>query len=222
MLVEISLKNSPKKVVVNDYVYEFLQSDPHLQKIGLVENLREHSTGRAVFQKSWRQENGSYMTETIYLHKLIAENFLPPATNSKDRLIMVKNGERLDCRVENLAWSNRGAIKRNISKTTNKTGYIGVFQDRYRFVARIYLNRKPIDIGRFNTAEEAALAYNKKSIELFGETSSLNRLHQDFDNVKAGETGVESHAAFNASLLAEQARKEAIQKVANAQQMQQQ
>jgi len=82
----------------------------------------------------------------------------------------------LDCRIKNLQWCNRSEIKRNISTTKNKTGYIGVTKDRNTYRAIIYHNGKPISLGNFKTPEEAAEAYNKKSIELFGVTRSLNKI----------------------------------------------
>ncbi|MCV5968484.1 hypothetical protein, partial [Lactococcus petauri] len=45
-----------------------------------------------------------------------------------------------------------------------------------RWEARIQHNKKQITIGYFNNEEEAALAYNKKAIELHGEFASLNKI----------------------------------------------
>ncbi|MEH0155045.1 Pathogenesis-related transcriptional factor and ERF protein [Limibacter armeniacum] len=176
MLVKLQLKNSPKEVIVDDFVYDYLRDNPYLKSLDFIHNLREHSSGRAVFQKSWKQKSGKYKTETIYLHKLVAEKFLEKENTRKGDLVKIINGNRLDCRVKNLEWSNRSDIKRNIGSTRNKTGYIGVFKDRYNYRAVIYKDRKPIPLGSFKTAEEAALAYNNKSIELFGKTKSLNKI----------------------------------------------
>lgn len=176
MIVKIQLKNSTKCVLVDDVVYEYLKNNDYLSGIDFLHNLREHSSGRAVFQKSWKMSNGAYKTETIYLHKLIAERFIEKPSSYEGNLIRVINNNRLDCRLKNLEWSNRAEIKRNISTTRNKTGYIGVFKDRYNYRAVIYKDRKPIPLGSFKTAEEAAIAYNQKSIELFGKTRSLNKI----------------------------------------------
>jgi hypothetical protein len=57
---------------------------------------------------------------------------------------------------------------------TSKTGYRGVTKEKNRYRAVIYHERKAHNLGFFDTPEEAAKAYNKKSLELFGETGSLN------------------------------------------------
>jgi hypothetical protein len=59
-------------------------------------------------------------------------------------------------------------------KTSSKAGYTGVYQENNRFRAVISINRKSVHIGMFDTAEEAALAYNKKSKELYGEGGKIN------------------------------------------------
>lgn len=179
MLVKIQLKNSPNEVLVDDFVYEYLCTNPYLKSLDLVHNLREHSSGRAVFQKSWRQNDGKYKTETLYLHKLVAERFIKRGdedNQKKNPLVKIINKNKLDCRVKNLEWSNRSVIKRNSITTRNKTGYIGVFQDKTSYRAVIYQNKKAISLGSYKTAEEAAMAYNKKAIELYGNTKGVNKI----------------------------------------------
>src|SRR5436189_81769 len=48
-----------------------------------------------------------------------------------------------------------------------------------KYVAMISDGTKQIYLGTFNTAEEAAVAYNKKSVELFGVTPNLNKVNED-------------------------------------------
>jgi len=160
--------------MVDDSVYTYILSDEYLRKIQFVENLRRHSSGYAFFQKNWRQEDKNYVCETIYLHKIIAEKFVPKPKSSKRLFVKFINGNPLDCRIENLEWTQLSNVVRNTNKTENKLGYRGVVQDRKKFRAVIYKDRKPINLGSYYTAEEAAEAYNQKSIELFGSTRSLN------------------------------------------------
>ncbi|NOZ46239.1 MAG: Pathogenesis-related transcriptional factor and ERF protein [Chlorobi bacterium] len=175
MLYKLSLKNSRKTALIDDKVYTFIINDSHLNNIRFLENLREHSNGYAFFQKNWRQKNGTYKSETIYLQKLIAENFIEKPHKSKMWVRFI-NGNHLDCRIANLEWSTLSNVVRNTVKTDNKFGYRGVIKSSNKFQAIIYLNRKAINLGSFNTPEEAAEAYNKKSIELFGITRSLNKI----------------------------------------------
>ena len=180
MIVKVLLKNSPDSVLVNDHVYEYISNNPRLKSLDFEHNLRRHSSGYAVFQKSWKKPNGSYKVETIYLHRLIGDKFIPKPESDEELFITVKNGNKLDYRLDNLMWISRAGIQRHHQKTHNKTGYRGVYQEHNKFIARIYLDRKhPIELGRFETAEEAAEAYNKKSLELFGQTKSLNRIKRN-------------------------------------------
>lgn len=170
----LKLKNAEDSAILDQKSLDFVTSDEHLTKIKFVENLRRHSSGYAFFQKNWRQLDGSYKCETIYLHKMLAEKFMPKQASDKRLFVRFNNGNPLDCRFENLEWTTLSNVVRNTNKTENKLGYRGVVQDRKKFRAVIYQDRKPINLGSFDTAEEAAEAYNKKSVELFGTTRSVN------------------------------------------------
>lgn len=173
MLYKVKLKNADDTVLLDDQTYEFLTTDPYLLKVDFINNLRRHSSGCAVFQKTWRKADGSYKTETLYLHKLIAEKFLNNTKSSDKNLVGAKNGNKLDCRLENLVYRSRSIASRK-RKTSSKVGYTGVYKENNRFRAVISVNRKSVHIGMFSTAEEAALAYNKMSRKLYGEEGKLN------------------------------------------------
>ena len=173
MLYKIKLKNADETVLIDDHVYEYLTSDPYLSKVDFVNNLRRHSSGCAVFQKTWKKAEGGYKTETIYLHRLIAERFLEDQKTKKNNLVGCKNGNKLDCRLENIIWRSRSVASRQ-RKTSSKVGYTGVYKENSRYRAVISVNRKSVHIGMFDTPEEAALAYNKKSRELFGDDGKIN------------------------------------------------
>ncbi len=177
---KVKLKNSKESVLVDEHVQEFLNTDPYLLKIKFLENLREHSLGYAFFQKHWPLQDKSYRVETIYLHKMIAEKFIPQP-ESVDRLfVLFKNGKTKDCRLENLGWVTRSRLVRNTKNVNSKTGFRGVTKDGKRFRAIIYHNNLKIALGRFETAEEAAHAYNLKAQELYGEdVRSLNKVTQE-------------------------------------------
>ncbi len=175
VLVKIKLKNADDNVIVDDNVYEYLTSDPYFSKIKFVDNLRKHSSGCVVFQKTWKKAEGGYKTETIYLHKLLAEKFLADKRSSVKNLVGAKNGDKLDCRLDNLLWRSRSVASRQ-RKTSSRAGYTGVYQENNRYRAVISINRKSVHLGMYDTAEEAAMAYNKKSLELYGDDGKVNRI----------------------------------------------
>ena len=83
MIYKVKLKNADDSVLLDDVVYEWLSSEPYLMQVDFLNNLRKHSSGCAVFQKTWKKAEGGFKIETIYLHKLIAERFL----SNKKKLI---------------------------------------------------------------------------------------------------------------------------------------
>ena len=174
MTKTLTFKNSEAEVKIDDVVYDYINKDEYLTKIQFTNNLRRHSSGYAFFQKNWKVEKGGYNCETIYLHKIIADKFIHKPESDKRLFVKFINGNTLDCTMENLEWTSLSNVVRNTDKTENRLGYRGVVKDRKKFRAVIYKDRKPINLGSFATAEEAAEAYNKKSLELFGQTRSLN------------------------------------------------
>jgi len=176
MAVKVSLKNSDKKALIDDQIFAKMSADQYLKKIKFWENLREHSSGYVFFQKNWRQKDGSYKNETIYLHKLISEKFIKKPAGKVRWFVRFKNSNTIDCRLENLEWSTFSNLVRNTRKIKNSTGYRGVVKQGRKYYAYIYVDRKGIPLGSFETAEKAAEAYNKKSMQLFGKTNTLNSI----------------------------------------------
>ena len=174
MAVKIKLKNSDKKALLDDSIYAKLMADKYLKTIKFWDNLREHSSGYVFFQKNWRQKDGSYKNETIYLHKMISEKFIKKPAGKVRWFVRFKNSNTVDCRLENLEWSTFSNLVRNTRKIKNSTGYRGVVKQGRKYYAYIYVDRKGIPLGSYDTAEQAASAYNKKSTELFGKTNTLN------------------------------------------------
>ena len=175
MIYKIKLKNADETVLIDDRVYEWIIADPYLTKIDILNNLRLHSSGCAVFQKTWKKAEGGFKTETIYLHKLIAEKFLSDDKNKLQRLVGAKNGDKLDCRLDNIVYRSRATASR-MRKTSSNTGYTGVYREHRRFRAVISVKGKAQHIGMYDTAEEAAAAYNKASREYFGEEGKINKV----------------------------------------------
>ncbi|WP_273445818.1 hypothetical protein [Neolewinella agarilytica] len=171
---QIHLKNSADKATIDKSVFEELSKDPHLSSLNFFDNLRLHSSGCIVFQKTHKKQRGAgYRTETIYLHKLIAERYLAHTKKQGASLVGCKNGDKRDCRLENLQYRSRSEASRK-RKSSSKVGYTGVYKENNRYRAVISQNRRSLHIGMFATAEEAAKAYNAKSIELYGNAGKIN------------------------------------------------
>lgn len=80
-----------------------------------------------------------------------------------------------DNRIENLRLATRSQNQCNRPKfKNNKSGYKGVYHDKYRnkWRARITVNKKVIRIGYFDSADEANVEYNKASIQYHKEFST--------------------------------------------------
>jgi hypothetical protein len=74
-----------------------------------------------------------------------------------------------------LATSSQNCANSPKSKN-NTSGYKGVtwHKQHKKWYAQISKDRKNYFLGLYFKAEEAALAYNKKALELFGEFAYLN------------------------------------------------
>jgi len=175
MTHKVKLKNSEDVAIFDQIVYDFLTSDPYLVKVDFINNIRKHSSGCGVFQKVWKNPDGSYLTETIYLHKLIAEKFLSNQKSEKENLVGAKNENKLDCRLENLTYRSRAQASRQ-RKTTSHTGYTGVYKEGVRYRAVISIDGKSSHIGMFSSAEEAAVAYNAVSKKVYGDKGKINKV----------------------------------------------
>lgn len=125
-------------------------------------------------QKSkWYAATKSWSDGRILMHHLI----LPPVER---KLIDHKDGNGCNNLVENLRHAtNAENIRNRMLGTNNTSGYKGVNLDKRRgkWRATIKKDYKEIWIGYFHTPQAAALAYNEKATELFGEFARLNEVN---------------------------------------------
>ena len=61
-----------------------------------------------------------------------------------------------------------------VAPSKSKSGYYGVYPEKGRYTAKMSVNGKKEYIGFFDTAEEAAKSYDKRSFELNGINAALN------------------------------------------------
>lgn len=136
----------------------------------------------------WHLTSHGYVGRTdpggdrIYLHREVNRT---PSGMQTDHI----DGNRLRNTRENLRSGNdsqNGANQRKRSNTTSSR-FKGVCfiasrgkRDTNRWVAYVTLNQKRHHLGHFVSEMDAALAYNIKAKELFGEFAKLNDLPLDF------------------------------------------
>lgn len=95
------------------------------------------------------------------------------------------NHDKLDNRKSNLRICTNQENCFNQSKTHGKAKYKGVIvATNGKFIAKIKYNYKTYSLGRYKKEEDAAIAYNNKAKELFGEYALLN-LIPDANGIKA-------------------------------------
>jgi hypothetical protein len=130
--------------------------------------------------KWYAAKNGStYYAQTVIkvnekqkcftMHRIIMGN--PPGA------IDHKNRNGLDNRVDNLRIVTHAENLRNTKgRSKSGCGFKGVYRQKggKRFMAAIFPSQKYTHLGLYDTAEEAARAYDKKAYELFGEHCGLN------------------------------------------------
>lgn len=108
---------------------------------------------------------------TLLMHRLIMRC-------TKDERLDHINRDSLDNRRDNLrlatpmqnsqnATPQRRSIFKGVSTRTDR-------KLRKPYIARITHNKKPLFLGFYATAEEAARAYDAKALELFGQFACIN------------------------------------------------
>jgi HNH endonuclease len=89
------------------------------------------------------------------------------------RLADHRDGKTLDCRLENLRVVTHAESNRN-QKCRSSSGFKGVNRAGKRWRAAIHFDGSRIELGRFQSAELAARAYDRAARKNFGEFARLN------------------------------------------------
>lgn len=126
---------------------------------------------------TWVKHNAGYAKACIKGKEVFLHHVLMP-TKGKETVDHI-NGDRLDNRRSNLRVCSQG--QNNLNKPAqphSKQPYKGIEYmpklNKYR--ARVRLNNKRYSLGCFDSPIDAALAYNAKAKELFGEYAYLNEV----------------------------------------------
>ena len=138
------------------------------QNYSILSDGRVYSKRKDIFLKPYRNTK-KYLCVDIYgkserIHRLVAENFIPNPNNYIQVNHIDGNKENND--VSNLEWCNNRYNSVHYHKSTSP-GVAITKQGKYK--TKIYLNKKQVYLGTFNTLEEANNAY---SIALAQHTSS--------------------------------------------------
>jgi len=107
-------------------------------------------------------KNNKY--KTYLIHRLLAIEFIPNPNNYS--LIDHIDRNPLNNKLDNLRWANLSQNNYNRKYNNLTSKYRGVYWDKRKnkWGARISINRKSIFLGRYETEEEGALAYNNMVI----------------------------------------------------------
>jgi len=172
---QIKIKNIDDFVILDDKSFAYLTEDNAMIQLNLAGNLRLHSSGCVFFQKTIKISHSNYKTTTIYLHKLLAERFKLNEKTKINNLVGFVNGNKLDCRLNNLIYRSRAVASRN-RKTSSNSGFTGVYREHNKFRSVISINGKSKHLGMFSTAEEAAKAFNEMSKKIYGNDGKQNKI----------------------------------------------
>lgn len=154
---EIELTNG-MKVIVDDEDYDYLSNY----------NWRCIKNGKTYYAIFGRRINGKY--SNVWMHRMIMD-----AKDRKDEVNHI-NHNGLDNRRENLRTTthNKVIVQSRVSnnKPTKHKG-ISYYKPTNKWRARITINGKTTYLGYYTNEIEAANAYEKKAIEIYGEYAHI-------------------------------------------------
>jgi hypothetical protein len=151
MVCEVPIKNTRAALV----------DDGDALRVGSISwHAFNNSKDQLVYARGWHRGR------CVLMHRFLLD---PPRGVQVDHI----NGDTLDNRRENirLATASQNLCNR---RPFGKSGFKGVHRTRTAWLARIGFDGKSLHLGSFQTAEEAAKAYDAKAKERYGEFARLN------------------------------------------------
>lgn len=131
---------------------EIIRSDGKINKFKS-RILKNHVSKRGYYVTDIRMNN---IRKTLYIHRLIATNFISNPLNKKQ--VNHIDSNPLNNSINNLEWVNNLENSCHRVKKYNYTSkYLGVGWDKYsnKWKSQIYFNGKSKHIGSYDTEEEA-------------------------------------------------------------------
>lgn len=116
-----------------------------------------------------------YRGQLYYIHRVVWELHNGPLLEGQ--MIDHINGIRSDNRLENLRIATVTQNNQNTTKRSfGKSKYKGVSWHKQcgKWRSELTVDKKRIHIGLFELEEEAAKAYNKEAVKVFGEFAKIN------------------------------------------------
>lgn len=151
------------ETIVDDEDYEILK----LHKWYPIVNVKSNTI--YVQTMLGKRPNRSFITLHRFIMQLHGHDINKQDIDHEDHNGM--NNQKYNLRICSHSKNMQNAKKQ---KRITSSIYKGVCIHRTSFAANIRLNKKQIYIGLYETEEDAAKAYDKKALELFGEYAHLN------------------------------------------------
>lgn len=126
-----------------------------------------------------RQQRNKGTRKKIYMHRVLSDSKEGEVT---DHI----NFDKLDNRKSNLRKTDYKGNRVNTKSIGGTSLFKGVRHrsSNHGFSAQITNDGKQLELGTYEKEEDAALAYNRKAIELFGKLAHLNDIYDDGRELK--------------------------------------
>jgi hypothetical protein len=172
------------KLHIKDNYYTYIDREDYDRIVELLDDSNADPAKWQLTFNSTDRVRKYYASKTIggrkgkkwKLHRLI---FVLRDIDIEGKEIDHIDGDGLNNRFSNLRIATSSQNKANRPpKSGNKLGYKGVEKNTHgdKYTAYIVNSSKKKSLGSYSTAEEAALAYNRAAIELWGEYAWTNKV----------------------------------------------